>query len=69
MPNQLREISSIDDTSYPYIFEQNVGIMLKGTELPVRVNVYRPKTDEQVPVLVTFGPYGKDVPYAVYVLF
>lgn len=65
MPNQLRDISSVDGINHPYIFEQNVGILLKGTGLPIRVNVYRPKTDEQVPVLVTFGPYGKDTPYAV----
>lgn len=65
MPNKLRDISSVEDTNYPYPFEQNVSILLKGTGLPVRVNVYRPKIDEKVPVLVTFGPYGKDTPYAV----
>jgi predicted acyl esterase len=68
MPNHLKEdISSIDTGTYPYIFEQNVSIALKGDGLPVRANIYRPKTDELVPVLATLGPYGKDVAYAVYV--
>jgi len=67
MPDQPKEdISLIDTGTCPYIFEQNVSITLKGNGLPVRANVYRPKTDEPVPVLVTLGPYGKDVPYAVY---
>jgi len=65
MPNQLRDISSIDRDNYPYIFEQNVDVPIttfaKGL---VRVNVYRPKVERRVPVLVTYGPYGKDVPYA-----
>src|SRR5262249_22773760 len=28
----------------------------------LRANVYRPNADECFPVLMTFGPYGKDVP-------
>lgn len=69
MPNHLKEdISSIDTGTYSYIFEQNVSIPLKGNGLPVRANIYRPKTDEPVPVIATLGPYGKDVPYIVYVL-
>lgn len=65
MPNDIQDISSVDDSTYPYVFEQNVSIRPKGVALPVRVNVYRPKEHSRVPVLVTFGPYGKDVPYAV----
>jgi predicted acyl esterase len=61
----MNDISSSDSSSYAYIVEQNVGITLAGVDLPVRINVYRPKTDSRVPVLVTFGPYGKDTPYAV----
>jgi predicted acyl esterase len=33
----------------------------------VRCNVYRPKTEAKVPVLVTYGPYGKDIHYREYV--
>jgi predicted acyl esterase len=65
MPNSNKNISSLDTATYPYIFERNVSIPLKGTGLPVRANVYRPKTEWPVPVLATLGPYGKDVPYAV----
>jgi predicted acyl esterase len=67
MPNHIQNISSVGTVTYPYIFEQNVSIPLTRTGLPVRANVYRPKTKGQVPVLATLGPYGKDVPYAVYV--
>ncbi|GAB1733832.1 hypothetical protein NU195Hw_g9005t1 [Hortaea werneckii] len=62
----MNDISSLDTSTFPYIFDQNVSIMPKGVDLPVRVNVFRPKTNTRVPVLVTFGPYGKDTPYAVY---
>jgi hypothetical protein len=64
----MNDISLLDSSSCPYIFEQNIGITPGGVELPVRINVYRPKTDSKVPVLVTFGPYGKDTPYAVSVI-
>lgn len=63
----MNDISSLDTSTFPYIFDQNVSIMPKGVDLPVRVNVFRPKTNTRVPVLVTFGPYGKDTPYAVLV--
>jgi predicted acyl esterase len=69
MPNKLKDVQTTDKTHHPYILEENVSILLKGTGLPIRVNVYRPKSEDLVPVLVTFGPYGKDVPYAVYVTF
>jgi predicted acyl esterase len=65
MPNHIRDIRTVDSESYPYIFEQNVSIHLKDSGI-VRCNVYRPKgSDPQAryPVLVTYGPYGKDVPY------
>ncbi|KAG4432916.1 hypothetical protein IFR05_011609 [Cadophora sp. M221] len=64
MPNQIRNISSVNNDGYPYIFEQNVDVHIKTfTKGLVRVNVYRPKVDKPVPVLVTYGPYGKDIPY------
>ncbi|GIC93594.1 CocE/NonD family hydrolase [Aspergillus udagawae] len=64
MPNPVREdITTRDDTSFPYIFEQNVTIQLKDGSGLVRCNVYRPKDLERAPVLVTYGPYGKDIHY------
>ena len=64
MPNQIKkDIHQVDEKSFPYVFEQNATVTLKSSEGLVRVNVYRPKTSEKVPVLVTYGPYGKDIPY------
>ena len=64
MPNKIREdLLKIDATSFPYIYEENVSIKLKSFKGVVRANVYRPKTEERVPVLVTYGPYGKDIHY------
>lgn len=69
MPNQIREdLHKVDDKSFPYIFEENATIPLKTSEGLVRCNVYRPKTDEKVPVLVTYGPYGKDIYYDEYAI-
>jgi len=64
MPNQIRDIHTVDDTSFPYVFEQNASVKLSNDAGLVRVNVYRPKTESKVPVLVTYGPYGKDIPYS-----
>ncbi|KAK4984344.1 hypothetical protein LTR66_008532, partial [Elasticomyces elasticus] len=67
MPNQVRQdIHTVDDTSFPYIFEQNATVPLKSSKGLVRCNVYRPQKtgeDNRVPVLVTYGPYGKDIHY------
>lgn len=68
MPNQIRDLHTVDRDKYPYIFEQNATVQLKCSDGLVRVNVYLPKTGERVPVLVTYGPYGKDIPYAEYVV-
>ena len=68
MPNKIRDdLLVVDSTSFPYILEQNVTIKLKTFDGLVRCNIYRPKTDEKVPVLVTYGPYGKDIHYKEYV--
>ena len=60
---------------------KNVSIPLKNSTLPIRANVYIPlekdtntqledgttSTDQKrYPVLVTYGPYGKDIPYACF---
>ncbi|RMJ13186.1 hypothetical protein CDV36_007162 [Fusarium kuroshium] len=63
MPNQIKDIHTMDDTSFPYIFEQNATVTLKSESVLVRCNVYRPKGADKVPVLVTYGPYGKDIHY------
>ena len=65
MPNKIRnDIHLVDETSYHYIFEENVTVELKDSRGMVRVNVYRPKVAKaKSPVLVTYGPYGKDIHY------
>ncbi|EMC95494.1 hypothetical protein BAUCODRAFT_543523 [Baudoinia panamericana UAMH 10762] len=75
MASSIKDACTIDTESYPYIYEQNVAIPIKidgqHTGQPqdiVRCNVYRPKGPEKTtyPVLLTYGPYGKDVPYEVF---
>lgn len=63
MPNDIKEIYTVDEDSFPYIFEQNASISLTTSHGLVRCNVYRPKGVEKAPVLVTYGPYGKDIHY------
>ena len=64
MPNKIRDdLLFVDDCSFPYRFEQNVTIKLKSFEGLVRCNIYRPKSTQKVPVLMTYGPYGKDIHY------
>jgi hypothetical protein len=68
MPNQIRnDLHKIDTTSYDYVYEENATIELKGGRGLVRCNVFRPKAVEgtKFAVLVTYGPYGKDVHYSV----
>lgn len=66
--SEVKDIRTVDDTTYPYIFEQDVSVPLKaaGGGGVIRANVYRPKPDNvQSPVIITYGPYGKDIPYEV----
>ena len=65
MPNNIRDLHTVDRDRYPYVFEQNATVPLKTSDGLCRVNVYRPASSEseRVPVLVTYGPYGKDIPY------
>jgi predicted acyl esterase len=65
MPNTIRNIKIVDETSFPYVFEKNVDVPLKAGGV-VRANVFRPKGTSRNPVLVTYGPYGKDVFYGEY---
>lgn len=62
-PADHRDISTVDSTSFDYIFAQNVNVPLRFGDGVIRANVYRPKTSARVPVLVTYGPYGKDIHY------
>lgn len=66
MPNIIRnDIHLVDEKSFDYIFERNATVQLKDGRGIVRVNVYRPKSiEDKFPVLVTYGPYGKDIHYA-----
>lgn len=68
MPNSYREdITIVDEKSFPYVFEQNATVPLRSSAGLVRCNVYRPKDGmTKWPVLVTYGPYGKDIPYKEY---
>jgi hypothetical protein len=65
MPNEIKDLHTVDETSFPYIFEQNATVKVKSGDGLVRCNVYRPKGSSSVPVpvLVTYGPYGKDIHY------
>jgi hypothetical protein len=69
--NKIRDLyQRIDDVENKLIFEKNVSIPLRGSDLPIRCNVYRPTTGgegQKFPVLVTYGPYGKDIPYKTFV--
>jgi hypothetical protein len=56
MPNKIQDLHTVDDKSFDYVFEQNATVSLRSSEGLVRVNVYRPKTSEKVPVLITYGP-------------
>ena len=63
----IQDVHKLDTDSFDYIYEENVVVELKDGNGLVRCNVYRPKdgTAGRYPVLVTYGPYGKDVHYSV----
>ncbi|SPO04335.1 probable hydrolase, CocE/NonD family [Cephalotrichum gorgonifer] len=67
MSETYRDLRKQDDTSFDYIYEENVSVHLKNGQGLVRCNVYRPRPSSGVyPVLVTYGPYGKDIHYSVF---
>ena len=70
MPLPIKDAHKVDTSSFPYIFEENAVVPLKtSSEGIIRCNVYRPKETEKgqkYPVLVTYGPYGKDIHYKEY---
>lgn len=57
---EFADISEINDTSFHYIFEKNVSVPLMPTHGLVRVNVFKPRGLNKVPIIMT---YGKDMPY------
>lgn len=69
---EIKDAHKVDETSFPYIYEENVAVPLKKSASSIiRCNVYRPKSTKagtKLPVLVTYGPYGKDIHYKEYVL-
>ncbi|KAK0640534.1 hypothetical protein DIS24_g9271 [Lasiodiplodia hormozganensis] len=53
-----------DSESFPYTFLRDVDIPLHTYEKGlIRANVFLPKGSGPFPVIATYGPYGKDVPY------
>lgn len=69
MPLALRNLHTVHDRG-SYVLEQDVDIPLPNTKegfpgdpLLVRANLYRPKKAGRFPVICTYGPYGKDIPY------
>jgi len=63
--NPIKDLLEVhEDKENGLIFEKNVSIARTST-FPIRCNVYRPIASEgtKFPVLVTYGPYGKDIPY------
>ncbi|WOO78222.1 Cocaine esterase [Vanrija pseudolonga] len=45
------------------VLEKNLDIPLKDGQGVLRANLYKPKAPGRYPVLVTYGPYGKDIRY------
>ncbi|KAK3940755.1 putative x-pro dipeptidyl-peptidase protein [Diplogelasinospora grovesii] len=70
----LRDLLAVtDDPENGLRFLKNVSIPLKASSLPIRANVYIPLSSSpssnpsgKYPVLVTYGPYGKDIPYETF---
>ena len=65
--NNIKNLLEVtEDKENNLVFEKNVSVPIKATGLPVRCNVYRPlakSPDAKFPVLITYGPYGKDIHY------
>lgn len=64
--NPIKDLLYVEkDEENGIIFEKNVSIP-RNNEFPIRCNVYRPITSdkEKCPVIITYGPYGKDIAYS-----
>ncbi|KAK4643236.1 hypothetical protein QC761_403420 [Podospora bellae-mahoneyi] len=67
--SSLPDVTTHDRTSFPYILSKNVSVPVSGLATGpglIRCNIYRPHDSDTnpVPVLVTYGPYGKDISYS-----
>ncbi|KAK0741128.1 X-Pro dipeptidyl-peptidase C-terminal non-catalytic domain-containing protein [Schizothecium vesticola] len=65
----LRDLLTITpDPSCNLTVHKNISIPLRASPLPIRANLYLPLSptpgQKKYPVLVTYGPYGKDIPYS-----
>lgn len=65
----LRDLHEIfPDPENGLTFHQNVSIPMKTSSLPIRSNIYIPLNQgspaTRFPAIVTYGPYGKDIPYS-----
>ena len=49
-----------DGAPHEMMLDKDVAIPMRDGAV-LRANVYRPKGEGRFPVLMTFGPYGKDV--------
>jgi predicted acyl esterase len=50
------------DATASMVIERDLQVTMDDG-LVLRADVYRPKTDAPVPVIMTLGPYGKGVMY------
>ena len=68
MPNTIRDIQTqIRDEEHNIIVDKNVSIPIIDSPHPIRCNVYRSLSaddSQKFPILITYGPYGKDIPYS-----
>jgi predicted acyl esterase len=65
MPTVIRDIRSVEENKYPYIIERDVSVSLQDGGV-VRCNIFMPhgvRNGQKFPVIVAYGPYGKDVSY------
>src|SRR5689334_10731659 len=60
-PCSLRPAPMTAATTVPMTLDRDAEIPMRDGA-PLRANVYRPDGPGRFPVLMTFGPYGKDVP-------
>ncbi|KAJ4154908.1 hypothetical protein LMH87_000179 [Akanthomyces muscarius] len=69
MSNEIRDIlEQWDDESNGVFVAKNVSVPMKDSDYPVRCNIYQPlhakRSGSKLPVIMTYGPYGKDIPYS-----
>ncbi|KAF2102969.1 X-Pro dipeptidyl-peptidase protein [Rhizodiscina lignyota] len=69
MPNKIKDIQeTFYDEENNVLFDKNVSIPIPNSDYPIRCNIYRPLSSSTavgtaLPVIMTYGPYGKDIEY------